>query len=240
MHAAEALTQANSAHDVRLALTARLATEADAQHRCGLIREMVRAGDSQRLGELFEILLATDRRGATHAAESLYKLGQIGDGRALRAAMADGESAGLRLMAAGAIAKAPTNPLDSAEALALIRQQLKSNEAETRRTAAWLLARLGSSADIAPLAALVAREQDSTTKAYAEIALAFLGDARGVAALNRYLYDASAEVRAYASEAAGQTHSTRLANRLQQLLADSTLDVRVRAAQALLTLAAGR
>src|SRR5207244_11463693 len=56
MHAAEALTQAGHGDEVRAALAGRLKTERDARKRCGLARELVRAGDRARVAILLEIL----------------------------------------------------------------------------------------------------------------------------------------------------------------------------------------
>jgi hypothetical protein len=104
MHAAEALTLSGSGAEVRSVLEPKLATDSDAQHRCGLARELVRAGDTPRAAILFETLASPDPYGHTHAAESLYKVRQTGDGRLLRAAMERGETPKLQLIAAGALA----------------------------------------------------------------------------------------------------------------------------------------
>src|SRR5262249_34325650 len=45
MHAAEGLTSAGQGQDVRRALAPKLTTETDDQKRCGLARELVRAGE---------------------------------------------------------------------------------------------------------------------------------------------------------------------------------------------------
>jgi len=45
MHAAEALTYAGAGSEVIAALTSRLPDEQDDQRRCGLVRELYRAGD---------------------------------------------------------------------------------------------------------------------------------------------------------------------------------------------------
>ena len=84
MHAAEALTLAGRADEVQQPLTTRLLTERDDRHRCGLARELVRsAGDLAKVGMLLEILEKSDTYGHEHAAESLYRIGEVGDGRAL-------------------------------------------------------------------------------------------------------------------------------------------------------------
>lgn len=84
MHAAgRALTLAGQQAHVVQVLTPKLKTEADPQRRCGLNRELLRTGDRLRLPEMWAILADEQSTGRIHAAESLYKLGEVGDGRLL-------------------------------------------------------------------------------------------------------------------------------------------------------------
>jgi sialidase-1 len=193
---------------------------------------MVRAGDSTKTVVLLEILAKEDSYGHTHAAESLYKVGTTGDGDLLRRAMEKGGSSALRLMAAGALAKAG-NPA----ALAFIQKELASDEADTYRIAAWLIARLGSDTDIVQLRKNVERSPDALTKAYCEYALATLGDAAGRAALTQNLSNDDAALRVYAADFAADAWMTSAQAELEKLLDDKVLDVRIRAAHALLFMA---
>src|SRR5688572_18441082 len=84
MHAAEALTLAGDQGEVLAALAKRSAM--DDQQRCGLAREAVRAGDRAKIAQLLEILVRPGSIGHTHAAESLFKVAEVGDGEALRQA----------------------------------------------------------------------------------------------------------------------------------------------------------
>src|SRR5258708_4851159 len=97
MHAAEALTQAGQGKEVRAALAERLKTEKDARKRCGLARELVRAGDRTRVAILLEILGKPERDAQVHAAESLYKIAEIGDGELLRKAMGRDDKVALQM-----------------------------------------------------------------------------------------------------------------------------------------------
>jgi sialidase-1 len=105
IHAAEALTLAGYGDEVKESLAPKLQTETDDQKRCGLARELVRAGDLGREPALFRILEDLSSSGRVHAAESLFKVNSIGDGRALREAFAATENATLRMMAAAALAQ---------------------------------------------------------------------------------------------------------------------------------------
>ena len=85
MHAAEGLTLAGHGCEVRKALEPWLATETDARRRCGLARELIRAGDLSKVGDLARILTSPDSYGHIHAAESLFKVGEVGDAAAIEA-----------------------------------------------------------------------------------------------------------------------------------------------------------
>ena len=84
VHAAEALTIGGAGREVLANFGPRLEQETDDQRRCGLARELVRAGDYARLSVLLDVLAKDDAHGHTHAAESLFKVGEVGDGRMLR------------------------------------------------------------------------------------------------------------------------------------------------------------
>lgn len=232
MHAAEALTLAARSDEVRHALAPRLATETDDQRRCGLARELVRAGDTSRVQIMVDILAAENPYGHVHACESLFKVHQVGDRRLLQQAMADSHAPKKRLMAAAALARSGHR-----DALTLIRRYLADDDPETARTAAWILARVGDAADLPTLRQGAQRFADPLTRAYFEHALAALGDAAGQAALVNNLSHSDGAVRVYACEFAPEARTLAAGQPLLRLLDDPVLDVRIRAAQALLQLA---
>jgi hypothetical protein len=126
MHAAEALTLAGEGAEVKSALLPRLKTEIDHQRRCGLAREITRTGDRTVLGELWKILADEKSSGRVHAAESLYKIAEIGDGKLLRAAMAQDDNLKLTLMAAAALGRC-----GNLAAIERVRKELASDDRET-------------------------------------------------------------------------------------------------------------
>jgi len=231
MHAAEALTLAGAGDEVLAELRDRLSTERNDQRRCGLARELARAGDRSRLPILFEILVDAQSNGRVHAAESLYKLGEVGDGQALRAAFEHGDNSQLRLMAAAALAKA-----GRAEALMWLREQLRSEDRQVRNTVAFALTRLGGTSDIQPLLTALDRETDVVSRAVLVNALSSLGNTRGSEELQRNLHSTDAGVRSLSAESAGHSRRFSCQAKLIQLLDDSTIDTRVRAAQSLIVL----
>ena len=232
MHAAEALTGAGYGEQVRQALLPRLASEQDAQHRCGLARELVRTGDRTKIAVMLGILAARDPYGHTHACESLYKVNEIGDGRLLRAAMADTANRRKALMAAAALARWG-NPA----AFRLIRQWVRDPDADIASVAAWVLARIGNASDIPALRQGAERFNRPLIRAYFQHALAARGDAAGRAALLRNLAGDDPAIQTYAAAFAGEARLLQAKDRLIHLLNSPAVDVRVRAAQALLVLA---
>lgn len=231
MHAAEALTLAGHGDEVVAALRDRLPQERDDQRRCGLARELVRAGERSPLSVLFEILGNEQSTGRVHAAESLFKIGESGDGKLLRAAFAQSQHPPLRLMAAAALARS-----GDPAGLAYLRGQLQSDELPVRHLAAWALTLLGGRPDVKRLLSLLESEQDATARVMLVSALACLGHPTGREGLGRCLGSDEASVRAMAAEFVGHSRCVELQAKLVQLLDDPALDARVRAAQSLIAL----
>ncbi len=231
MHAAEGLSAAEQQNEVTQTLVKRLARNTDDQHRCGLARELVRVGDRSYVTILFDILSDEQSNGRTHAAESLFKVAEIGDGIRLRAAMADDD---LRqsLMAAAALARC-----GSPAALEHIRAQLNHADPAIRMIVPWILRQVGDASDIKPLRAMLNKEHDPLIRGQCVHALALLGEpaAQGQLLVNLSAKDST--IRVYAAEAAaGLKSSEKLQAALVGLLDDDVLDVRIRAAHALLVL----
>jgi sialidase-1 len=229
MHAAEALTLAGHGAEVVTLLRERLPAEQDHQRRCGLAREIVRAGPRGPLAVLFATLADQDSHGRVHAAESLYKVAEIGDGRQMRLAFSQSQDARLRLMAAAALVRAGNR-----HALQTLREALASEDREIRKIGAWTLGLLGDAADIAPLRKTLAAESDELAQAYCANALACLGDAEARTMLGKNLASSNPAVRTYAAEFAGYSRSLELRPRLIGMLGDENVDARVRAAQSLI------
>ena len=236
MHAAEALTYADAGSEVLAALKDRLPNEQDDQRRCGLVRELYRAGDHSHLQILFEILGDPASKGRTHAAESLYKIGQTADKKLLREAMNQSESIPLQIMAAAALVKAK----DSA-AMELVRRQLRSSDPTARNLSAWVIGRHGNKDDATLVKALLQKETSAPTKdemsvTFLAVSLASLGDPEGRAALVNQLSSPNPTARAMAAEFAGLSRTTEAMEKLKELLKDSALDVRIRSAQSIIAL----
>lgn len=231
MHAAEALTLAGKGAEVRKIVEPKLKTDKDDQHRCGLARELVRAGDRSKAAIMFRILAGKNPYGHVHACESLYKVNELGDGVLIREAMKSDDPK--KAMMAAALLCRWGNP----EALKVVRKYLEDPDVKTASIAAWIIARVGDKQDIPALKANVKRTDDAFTRCYFECALAMLGDAEGLAAVKRNLSSDDAAVKTYSAIFAGEAGASNLKDKLIEQLSDENLDARIRAAQALIVMA---
>ncbi|MBI1310237.1 hypothetical protein GC176_02935 [bacterium] len=232
IHAAEGLTLGGYGAEVRQCLEPKLATEQDDQRRCGIARELVRAGDRSKSSVLLGILSSDNDHGHVHAAESLYKLNELGDGQAIRLGFAHTDNLRLRLMAAAALGRA-----GSPAALQVLRETLNDSDPEVARLAAWVLGRIGDPSDIARLKLRLSNSDDRLARAFFEHSLAALGDESGQQALTRNLTSDDATIRTFAATFAGDARMTDAASQLKKMLDDPHPDAAIRAAQSLLWMA---
>ena len=231
MHAAEALTLAGKGAEVRAIVEPKLKTEKDDQHRCGLARELVRAGDRSKAAIMCQILAGKDPHGHVHACESLYKVNELGDGILIREAMKS-ENPKKAMMAAALLCRWG-NP----EAFKVVRKFLNDPDVSIAATAAWIIARVGDKQDIPALKANLKRTDDPFTRSYFETALAMHGDPEGLQAVQRNLSSENAAVKTYSAIFAGEAGASDLKEKLKKQLNDKNRDARIRAAQALIVLA---
>lgn len=232
MHAAEGLTLAGRGEEVIAAVEPKLATEKDGQRLCGLARELVRAGKREHVAILTEVLRREDPHGHIHAAESLYKIVEVGDEALMRERFEKGANIKLRLMAAAALAR----KTGDAEARAFIRECRDGKDPDGLQIAAWILGILGDESDIEPLRRRLGDAPTPLIRAYVVNALACLGDPDGLARLARDLDDPDPAIRTYAATFAGDARAVSTRTRLEAMLDDPDPDARVRAAQSLLQL----
>ena len=231
MHAAEALTLAGKGAEVRQVIEPKLKTEKDDQHRCGLARELVRAGDRSKAAIMFQILAGKDSHGHVHACESLYKVNELGDGILIREAVKSDNPK--KAMMAAALLCRWGNP----EVYKVVRKFLQDEDVSIAATAAWIIARVGDKSDIPALKANLKRTDDPFTRAYFETALAMHGDPEGLAAVKANLSSDNAAVKTYSAIFAGEAGAANLKGKLIKQLNDKNRDARIRAAQALIVLA---
>lgn len=231
IHAAEGLTLGGYGDEVISFLAPKLPLETDDQQKCGLARELVRAGKRNYANVMLDILAGKDDYGHIHVAESLYKVNEIGDGKSMRRAFQQTGNLRLRLMSAAALGRQGDQ-----DAMTFLRETLGHEDAETSRTAAWILGRIGDKSDITRIRKLIPMAPDDLTKAYYQHSIASLGDPEGLLALAKNLKHKEGSIRTYAATFAGDARAVSLKDDLILLLDDPHEDARIRAAQTLLFL----
>ncbi|GAB5562783.1 MAG: hypothetical protein SynsKO_44300 [Synoicihabitans sp.] len=236
MHAAEAMTIAGLQDEVVVYLKPKLADEKDDQRRCGLARELVRAGERYYAAVMFDILQSDDPHGHVHAAESLFKVGWQGRYDPLTKAFNESDNVILRLMAAGALAQHGL-PESRAQGLKFLRDVMSHSSAvNDYRIAAWVLGRTGEPEDAALIRSRLADTTDPRARAFLHHALAVFGDEVGRAKLRENLISENAAFRTYAATFAGDARMSEVVPLLVELLDDENLDTRIRAAQSIFAL----
>ncbi len=191
----------------------------------------MRAGDRGKLAVLFDILGDVESSGRVHSAESLFKLSESGDAQQLRAAFTQTSNRKLQLMAAAALGKAGHQ-----DALEFLRTQLRSEDGSSRNLAAFALARVGDDSDWEMLSNALERETDDMGRAFLIRALASLGSGKRREELADGLDSSDPGVRALLAECVGVGRCFEHQAKLIRLLDDPVLDVRVRAAGALIAM----
>ena len=181
---------------------------------------------------MLNILQGANNYGHVHAAESLCKVFEVGDGIAMRKASAQSDNLKLKVMAAGALVRS-----GDAEAIQIVRDLLKGDDFANSALAAWVLGQIGDDSDIPRLQSQLAKISDPTMRANLEHAMAILGDPEGLQALQKNLTSDDNAVRTYAATFAGDARAIVAVDRLKAMLDDSFPDARIRAAQSLLVLA---
>jgi len=231
IHAAEGLTVSGQGQEVLAYLSPKYPVEKDDRKRCGLARELVRAGDRSFVPLMLRILAKNDSYAHSHAAESLYKIDEIGDGRILRNAFKKEKQSMAKLMIAAALGRWG-NP----KAMTHIRNQAKHKDDLISRTAGWILGRIGDRSDIPQLRKNMKRSNDPLTKAYAVHSLALLGDDEAKHLLLKNLASDDPAIRTYAATFAGDARLVKALPLLIKMLDDPNLDARIRAAQSVMVM----
>lgn len=227
MHAAEALTAAGFGSCVIYDLKPRLAAEEDDQKRCGLSREIIRAGDLSPLATMTAILKDPNTTAPVHVCESLFKVHQVGNEAAMRAHLGS-ENTSEVLMAAAALTRAG----DTDEMARIRKHLLPPNDETTRRIAAWILGQIGDKRDWLTIRRLAESAEDPLARAFAWNAVAKLGndEARELVVANLASEDKT--IRTYSAQTLGVCGLPEHLPLLAKALEDENPDTRIRAAEA--------
>ncbi len=234
MHAAEALTLLGREELARNRLEQQLPETTDPQHRVGVARELVRAGDADKLTLIIDALKDELSNARVHAAETLLKLSEIGERQALLQTMTQTDDLNLRVFAAAALSRSEE---DHEFALNALHESLKLKEDRPRRYAIFAAGLLADTASVDQLHKIIDRQDtEEIERLSCTQALARIGDAHARTLIEDQLTSQSPGTRANAALVVGEAGLQNLKPKLIELLDDSVADVRIRAAQGLILL----
>ena len=232
IYSAEALVREEYSFEVTPLFRSRIEQESDDRRRAAYATVLVRAGYREALVMLQDLLLSNDPETKILAAQGMFRSADVADVSLLEEAMTQTQNNRLSLYAAAALALAR-----DAKTLNIIRRGLESSDAAARYVAADIIAVLGAAEDDMD-ALLQNREQTSSEfeRFYVLRALAIFGHDPSRQELTAMLEHSDPTIRARAAFVMGEAWIVEQSDRLYALLDDPAMEVRVRAAQALLIL----
>lgn len=234
MHAAEGLTEMGHGERVRSHLEPMLAEITNPQHRVGLARELVRAGDTDKVTLIVNELKDPESNARVHAAETLFKLGLVGDIQAMREATTQPTDARLRVFACAALARHAQDKPEAQPELRVLRELLNHHDPAPRRHVTFVLGTLqDKESETWLLNRLAQPDLEESEYQSCLSALAQLGNQQGLDSLANLLTSESKSARAHAAMVVGDIGYHILRPELIALLDDPETDVRIRAAHAL-------
>ncbi len=232
IHAAEALIDADYTFEVQPVLIQRLKSERDRRRIAGYSRALIRTGSNQAIVDLQDILLSDDAEAKVLAAEALFRTGSIGDPAILEQALDSKRNGRLRVYAAAVL-----TITDRGNMRDIIREALAGDDPAARYIAADVIPVLGNMEEDLPT--LIDKKDLANSDfetLYFVRAMAIFGMASAREELAGFLSHDDPTIRSRAAYAIAETWHVDKSERLLTMLEDPTLAVRVRAAQALLTL----
>lgn len=232
IYAAEALIQANFEFDAQPVLESRLQNEVDSRRQAGYLRALLPLAPNGSLIQLQNIVLGSDPAASVLAAEAMFYYGRIGDPGILDQIVQNTTNGRLKVYLAAALTRA-----DRANFRDLIREELSGNNPANRYTAADVIPLLGKpDQDVAILLDMQDLASSDFEQFYFTRALAMFGVLSARQNLGTLLNHSDVTIRSRAAFAVAESWLLEEVTTLVKLLDDPTLSVRVRAAQALLTL----
>ena len=236
IHAAEALIKANYVFEAKPVLAQRLARETDKRRIAGYARALITTGDVQTINHaivnLQDILLSDDTEARILAAEAMFRTATVGDAAILEQAMDSLSNGRLRVFAAATLTLT-----DHANMREIVHKALRGDDPAARYIAADVIPIIGKRE---PNISMLLETRDLASSDFENLyfvrALAMFGVNSAREELSGFLNHPDPTIRSRAAFAIAEAWMIEQSDQLIQLLDDPSLAVRVRAAQALMTL----
>lgn len=233
IHAAEALIREDYGFEAIPVLRERMGREEDRRRIAGYARALAADDPNQSIVALQDILLSGDLEARILAAEAMFRKGIVGDPSILEQATDPSQNGRLRVFAAATL-----TVTDQEDMRDVVREALASNDPAARYIAADVIPIIGNLEDDAPT---LIDKKDLVNSDFENLyfvrALAMFGFDSARKELLSFLKHPDPTIRSRAAFAVAESWYIESSNQLIPLLEDPALAVRVRAAQALLTMA---
>lgn len=229
IHAAEALATAGYKDEVKGAFTLKLISEKDDRKRCGLARELIRAGEEQYVSILVEIIQKEDEYSHVHAVESLYKTGLVGDVERLKKFELQNSDIKLKLWASAAMAKNGNE-----DSLKVLRTLLNDQDPLVRSLAAHVLGQLGDMAEIQRIKENYILLKEPINRFLTFSALVYLNRQEATDNFVSFIEYDNDSIKSLAANVVAQNGLIQYESLMLKNLNSPNLDVRIRSAEAIL------
>ena len=230
--ASEGLIRAGYGFEAMSVLEKKLEQETGDVYRTGLARALVRSGNRNGVVLLQDILLSGDQTAKIEAVKSMFYVADVADESLLREVYNESRNDALHIYTAGVLALTRgESTLDE------VRQGLKSSDPAVRIAAADIIPVLGTSErDTTQLISNLDQSNTDLETIYLLRALSILDHTPSQVKLTRLLRHEDPTIRAKAVASVAEAWMVYLSEHIFSSLDDPSLEVRVQAAQTLLTL----
>jgi sialidase-1 len=208
-----------------------LEKETDDSKRCGLAREIVRAGDKSKIKILSRILADPNSNGRGHATESLYKIEKLGNLDLLVKCAGDDEHRKVQMWSCAALVRAGHK-----EFLPVLRRFVSSNDPLENSLSTYILGQLGEIRQKELVKERLKEQPKSLYSFFYTAGLVYMKDECALQQLPEFFESKDETIRSLAINTAGTVNPYRFKQKAINMLKDSADNVRIRAAHALINM----
>ena len=232
IYAAEAMIDAGYGFDAVPVLEEKIKTESEPVYRAGIGKALIRGGRKEAIVLLQDIILAEDEKAKLEALKGMFRIAAVADTSIIHNAIRTSQDPVLQLYASALL-----HISEKEKKLKDVRSALADTDTEIRVAASDIIPFIGSAEqDTSQLLLNLGNANSDFEKFYTIRALAMLDHPEARSSLPQFTRHKDPSIRQLATYALAESWQVEHIDVLYALLEDPALAVRVRAAQALLTL----